>query len=172
MKNIRVLIIEEFKYIADLNVLELKRGGFEVNSQHVYCEDAMRRALNESRFDIILSDNSTPHFNAIQALFIRNELSPQTPFIIVSEDVSPESIKFAMGSPATAGFFAKSTVNTFQKKPENPFGHLFFSSGSVLSMTYEGLNATEEIFPAYLRASSAAIARLAVLVLSNAVPVL
>lgn len=96
MKNIRVLIIEEFKYIADLNVLELKRGGFKVDSQHVYSEEAMRSALNESEFDIILSDNSTPHFNAIQALFIRNELSPKTPFIIVSEDVSSEHIKFAM----------------------------------------------------------------------------
>jgi DNA-binding NtrC family response regulator len=96
MKNIRVLIIEEFKYIADLNVLELKRGGFNVDGQHVYSEDAMRNALSENEFDIILSDNSTPHFNAIQALFIRNELSPKTPFIIVSEDVSPESIKFAM----------------------------------------------------------------------------
>lgn len=30
MEKISVLIIEEFKYIADLNVLELKRGGFEV----------------------------------------------------------------------------------------------------------------------------------------------
>ena len=96
MKNIRVLIVEEFKYIADLNVLELKRGGFEVASQYVYSEDAMRCALNKNQFDIILSDNSTPHFNAIQALFIRNELSPRTPFIIVSEDVSPESIKLAM----------------------------------------------------------------------------
>ena len=96
MKNIRVLIVEEFKYIADLNVLELKRGGFVVDSQHVYSEDAMRCALNKNQFDIILSDNSTPHFNAIQALFIRNELSPRTPFIIVSEDVEPESIKFAM----------------------------------------------------------------------------
>jgi DNA-binding NtrC family response regulator len=96
MENIRVLIVEEFKYIADLNVLELKRGGFNVDSQHVYSEDAMRNALNENEFDVILSDNSTPHFNAIQALFIRNELSPKTPFIIVSEDVSSESIKFAM----------------------------------------------------------------------------
>lgn len=96
MQNIAVLIIEEFKYIADLNVLELKRGGFEVYSQYVSSEEDMRNALNKNKFDIILSDNSTPHFNAIQALFIRNELCYETPFIIVSEDVSPESIKFAM----------------------------------------------------------------------------
>lgn len=102
MKNISVLIVEEFKYIADLNVLELKRGGFDVESKYVYSEDAMRNALNEKQFDIILSDNSTPHFNAIQSLFIRNELSPETPFIIVSEDVSPESIKFAMKNSCCA----------------------------------------------------------------------
>ncbi|MFU0826058.1 MAG: Stage 0 sporulation A-like protein [Lachnoclostridium sp.] len=95
MKKIRVLIVEEYKYIADLNVLELKRGGFLVESQYVSSEESMIQALKE-KWDIILSDNSTPHFNAIQALFTRNRISPKTPFIIVSEDVLPESIKFAM----------------------------------------------------------------------------
>jgi DNA-binding NtrC family response regulator len=96
MQDIKVLIVEEFKYIADLNVLELKRGGFKVESLFVSCEESMIDALEQKNWDIILSDNSTPHFNAIQALFTRNKISPQTPFIIVSEDISPESIKFAM----------------------------------------------------------------------------
>ncbi|OPX43268.1 response regulator receiver domain protein [Ruminiclostridium hungatei] len=102
MQKINVLIIEEFKYIADLNVLELKRGGFEVDSKYVCSEDAMRQALCSKQYDIILSDNSTPHFNAIQALLTRNELAPKTPFIIVSEDVSPESIKYAMKNSCCA----------------------------------------------------------------------
>ncbi len=96
MQEIKVLIVEEFKYIADLNVLELKRGGFKVDSLFVSSEESMLHALEQKNWDIILSDNSTPHFNAIQALFTRNKMSPKTPFIIVSEDVSPESIKFAM----------------------------------------------------------------------------
>jgi len=96
MQKIKVLIIEEFKYIADLNILELKRGGFEVDSQYVCSEEAMKKALGENEYDIILSDNSTPYFNAIQALFTKNALSPKTPFIIVSEDVSPEAVAFAM----------------------------------------------------------------------------
>jgi len=96
MPKIKVLIIEEFKYIADLNILELKRGGFEVDSHYVSSEEVMRQVMSENEFDIILSDNSTPHFNAIQALQTRNILSPKTPFIIVSEDVSSETIKFAM----------------------------------------------------------------------------
>ena len=96
MPKIKVLIIEEFKYIADLNMLELKRGGYEAVSQHVCSEEAMKQALAANAYDIILSDNSTPYFNALQALFIRNIYAPKTPFIIVSEDVLPDTIKFAM----------------------------------------------------------------------------
>lgn len=96
VQKINVLIIEEFKYIADLNILELNRGGFAVESRCVCSEEAMKKALQEQEFDIVLSDNSTPHFNAIQALFARNSLSPKTPFIIVAEDVSPEAVAFAM----------------------------------------------------------------------------
>jgi DNA-binding NtrC family response regulator len=96
MQSINVLIVEEFEYIANLNVLELKRGGFDVTSQYVCSEAAMLKALNQNKWDIILSDNSTPHFNALQALNVRNRISPKTPFIIVSEDVSHENIKYAM----------------------------------------------------------------------------
>ncbi len=77
-----------------------------------------------------------------------------------------------MGSPATAGGFAKNTVIIRQKKPVSPDGHLLSNSGSDLSMMNVGSNATEEIFPAYRRANSPAITRLHVLVLLNAVIVL
>ena len=96
MRDINVLIVEEFQYIADLNVLELKRGGFDVHSRYVSSEAAMCEALEEQHWDIILSDNATPHFNAVQALTVRNRLRRKTPFIIVSEDVAPESIRYAM----------------------------------------------------------------------------
>lgn len=95
-KHIDVLIVEGSVYSADLNARELKRGGFEVSWQRVETESSMRKALESGKWDIILSDNSTPRFNAVQALITRNQISPQTPFIVVSEDVSPDSIKYAM----------------------------------------------------------------------------
>lgn len=95
-KSIQVLIVEDSKYCADLNVRELKRGGFDVSWQRVENEEAMCELLQKNRWDIILSDHSTPHFNAVQALLTRNRMAPTTPFIIVSEDVSPECIRFAM----------------------------------------------------------------------------
>lgn len=96
MRAIKVLIVEEFQYVADLNVLELRRGGFEVRSRYVSSEAAMREALEQQGWDIILSDDSTPRFNAVQALTVRNRMRQKTPFIIVSEDVAPESIRYAM----------------------------------------------------------------------------
>jgi DNA-binding NtrC family response regulator len=95
-KPIRVLIVEDSKYSVDLNVRELKRGGFEVDWLRIETEEDMGQALGLATWDIILSDNSTPRFNAVQALAVRNRISPRTPFIIVSEDVSPDKIKYAM----------------------------------------------------------------------------
>lgn len=94
--QIAVLIVEGSIYSADLNVRELRRGGFEVSWERVETECDMCKMLGNRSWDIILSDNSTPRFNAVQALLTRNRLSPEIPFIVVSEDVSPESIKYAM----------------------------------------------------------------------------
>jgi DNA-binding NtrC family response regulator len=100
--SVRVLIVEDSKYCADLNVRELKRGGFDVNWARVENEESMCAELGGGRWDIILSDNATPHFNAVQALLARNRISPRTPFIIVSEDVSSESIRYAMDNGCCA----------------------------------------------------------------------
>jgi DNA-binding NtrC family response regulator len=95
-EKINVLIIESSKYSADLNVRELTRGGFEVAWQRVESEEALRKRLKSDRWDVILSDHSTPMFNSIEALKVRNQLAPETPFIIVSEDVSAEVIRYSM----------------------------------------------------------------------------
>jgi DNA-binding NtrC family response regulator len=95
-KTIRVLIVEDSIYCADLNVRELKRGGFCVDWKRVENEVSMSEALDTEEWDIILSDHSTPRFNAVQALLTRNRIAPKTPFIIVSEDVSPENVRYAM----------------------------------------------------------------------------
>ncbi len=53
-----------------------------------------------------------------------------------------------------AGDFATNIVIIRQKKPANPDGHISFNSGSVLSMTYAGSNAMDDIFPIYCLADS------------------
>lgn len=96
MKQINVLIIEDSFYSADLNVRELKKAGFVVQHHKVASKRAMQEALKDRHWDIILSDNNMPGFDALQALEIRNNLCAQIPFAIVSEDMSPRDIRKAM----------------------------------------------------------------------------
>ena len=100
-----------------------------------------------------------------------HHLKPEIPVRKLSRDrLSSRRLTTVVALPA--GGFAKNIVITRQKRPMNPDGHLLSNSGSDLSMMNVGLKATEDIFPAYRRANSAAITRFIVLVLSYAVVVL
>jgi DNA-binding NtrC family response regulator len=94
--SVRVLIVESSKYSADLSVRELRRGGFDVIWEQVDSEKAMCERLQKRKWNVILSDHSTPMLNSIEALDVRNRLAAGTPFIIVSEDVSPDVILHSM----------------------------------------------------------------------------
>ena len=102
MKHISVLIIEDSIYAADLNVREIRKTGFTVDYERVINGKTMLGALNDRKWDIILSDNSMPNFDALKALEIRNTFDRNIPFIIVSEYVSDEDIIRAMDGGCSA----------------------------------------------------------------------
>jgi len=102
MKHISVLIVEDSIYAADLNIREIKKAGFTVNHIRVVNGKIMLEALQESKWDIILSDNSMPNFDALKALEIRNIFDRDIPFIIVSEYVSDKDIITAMDNGCNA----------------------------------------------------------------------
>jgi CheY-like chemotaxis protein len=96
MRQIDVLIIEDSFFSADLNVRELRKAGFSVEYQVVASGRAMQKALRDRQWDVILSDNRMPGFDALQALEIKKQEDCQTPFMIVSEDMPDKDIKRAM----------------------------------------------------------------------------
>lgn len=96
MKQIDVLIIEDSVYSADLNVREIRKAGFDVQHQIVASKKTMQKALRDRQWDIILSDNQMPGFDALQALEIRKQEGCNTPFVIVSEDMRDKDIKTAI----------------------------------------------------------------------------
>jgi len=102
MKHINVLIIEDSFYSADLNVRELRKAGFVVQHKIVGSRRAMQEALKDRQWDIILSDNNMPGFDALQAIEVRNSSGLQTPFAIVSEDMPEKDVRRAV----KAGCFA------------------------------------------------------------------
>jgi len=66
--TIRVLLTEDVKNDAELEVRELKRAGLRVAHRIVDTEESFEQALREFAPDIILSDFSMPSFDGMAAL--------------------------------------------------------------------------------------------------------
>src|SRR5208282_3487957 len=99
--RIRILVVEDIKTDAELEIRELKRAGFRVEHRVVETEPAYRSSLSEFRPDIILSDFSMPEFDGMDALSIARQTCPDTPFILVSGTIGEEYAIRALHSGAT-----------------------------------------------------------------------
>jgi signal transduction histidine kinase len=97
---LRVLIVEDSEEDADLIVLELKRGGYEPVYRRVDNASAMRSALEEVEWDLVLSDYLLPRFSMADALRLVQHKSPETPFVIVSATIGEEAAVEAMRAGA------------------------------------------------------------------------
>ena len=97
---LRVLIIEDSEIDALLLVLELKHGGFEPLHERVETAEAVRAALRNNSWDIILCDYTLPDFNGLEALAIVKETESDIPFIIISGAIGEEVAVAAMKAGA------------------------------------------------------------------------
>lgn len=86
---LRVLIVEDNVFDAELVLYQLRRAGFDPQSRRVEHESAYREALAES-WDVILADYMLPLFSAPRALEILRELDIDTPFIVVTGQAGEE----------------------------------------------------------------------------------
>lgn len=106
MKKLNVLIIEDSIYAADINIRQIKRSGFMVEHTIVTNCSSMKTELEKQKWDLILSDNSMPNFNAVRALQERNLVDRTVPFIIVSEQITQEELNAAYSNGCN-GFIPK-----------------------------------------------------------------
>jgi len=94
---LRVLMVEDSEDDAALLARELRRGGYEPAAQRVDCEEAMRIALSQGKWDIIICDYSLPYFSGLAALKLLRETDVEAPFIFVSgtmgEDTAVAALK-------------------------------------------------------------------------------
>ena len=89
-KAIRVLLVEDVAFEAELVIRQLHRSGLHFEWVRVETEDAMRSALAEFLPDIILSDFNLPQFDGSSALQVSREVAPEAPFIFVSGTIGEE----------------------------------------------------------------------------------
>jgi PAS domain S-box-containing protein len=87
---IKILILEDVPLDVELMEAELKREGIKFISHRVETEEEYRRELTEFQPDVILADHSLPQFDGISAMYIAQDISPQTPFIFVSGQMGEE----------------------------------------------------------------------------------
>jgi len=84
---LRLLMVDDSEDDANLMLAALRRGGYEVFSELVDTPAGMLAAMRHQRWDVITSDHAMPRFSAPAALELAKQLSPATPFIIVSGEI-------------------------------------------------------------------------------------
>ncbi len=96
-EDLKILILEDVPFDAELIYRELERSGMKFISRRVEEEEFYLRELEEFKPDLILADHSLPHFDGISALEIAKNKCPDVPFIFVSgkmgEDFAIEALK-------------------------------------------------------------------------------
>jgi putative nucleotidyltransferase with HDIG domain len=82
--HIKILFIDDSVHDVPLMVKSIEKIGYIVLWERVDTEGALRLAFQNDHWDIVVCDYSLPHLNARKALDVVHEVSPRTPFLIVS----------------------------------------------------------------------------------------
>ncbi len=86
---LRVLLLEDLDTDAELMVRELKRAGFDPVWDRVDTEEEFLKRLDRP-YELILSDNTMPSFDALGALMHLQRRRLDIPFVIVSGSIGEE----------------------------------------------------------------------------------
>jgi len=88
---IKILFVEDVLADAELLFRELAKSGVQFTKELVDNEKSYITALTSFFPDIIISDYSLPSFNGLDALRLKNQHYPETPFILVTGSINEET---------------------------------------------------------------------------------
>jgi len=96
-KTIRILLLEDSDFDAELVIRELRKGGLDFVWHRVQTREEYRLALKSFLPDLILVDYKLPDFDGGQAIVMAKEICPGVPAIVVTgavgEDTAVELFK-------------------------------------------------------------------------------
>lgn len=91
MKDIiKILLVEDLPSDAEILWHELSRNGINFEKRHVENRKDYVYELMSFIPDLIISDYALPQFDGMEALKLKNDLSPLTPFLLVTGSVNEE----------------------------------------------------------------------------------
>ena len=97
---LRILIIEDSEDDAILLLRELRKGGYEPIFRRIDTAEAMNAALDDNKWDIIVSDYVMPRFSGLDALDLLKEKGLDIPFVMISGKIGEETAVKAMKAGA------------------------------------------------------------------------
>ena len=97
---LNLLIVEESEDDAMLGELQLRRNGYAPRSLRVDSAESLDRALNQSSWDVVITDHNLPSLDSKQALEMVRDYYPDLPVIIVSGSIGEEIAVEAMRAGA------------------------------------------------------------------------
>ena len=90
-KPLRVLMIEDSENDVLLMVRELKKGGYNPIYERIETAAALKKALQDKDWDIILCDYKMPQFSAPSAIALIKEFNIDTPCIVISGTIGEDT---------------------------------------------------------------------------------
>lgn len=104
-EELKILILEDVAFDAELIEYELRREGIKFLSKRVETRENFISELEEMKPDLILADHSLPKFDGLSALKIANKECPYIPFLFVSGKIGEEFAVNALKEGATDYIF-------------------------------------------------------------------
>ncbi|MCZ3367021.1 MULTISPECIES: histidine kinase dimerization/phosphoacceptor domain -containing protein [Methanobacterium] len=104
-EELKILILEDVAFDAELIEYELRREGIKFLSKRVETKESFISELEVLKPDLILADHSLPKFDGLSALKIANSECPYTPFLFVSGKIGEEFAVNALKEGATDYIF-------------------------------------------------------------------
>jgi CheY-like chemotaxis protein len=86
--KLKILLVEDLDSDADLLIRHLKKKNISFCHLRVWLRDDYVKALNEFDPDLIISDNSLPQFDGMEAFRILKNENKNIPFILITGTVS------------------------------------------------------------------------------------
>jgi len=89
-RKLRVLMVEDSDDDAHLLYSELASAGNDLTYKQVDSASGMRTALQESDWDVVISDHAMPSFSSLEALDLLKQSGKDIPFIIYSGNIGEQ----------------------------------------------------------------------------------
>lgn len=104
LKNrvLKILMVEDSRDDCDLICFQLTKCGFAICVERVFCEEAMRAALERSRWDIMFTDHGLPGLTGTEVIALLQKLKSEIPAICITGSDDPVIIRKILAAGARA----------------------------------------------------------------------